>query len=147
METIKNIAAVIGCVMSFVSLVALCTKAGREAIKRLFNKYTKEIKEENARQAEDISDIKDTVDIMAKQLNGFSEILKQQCRNTIKDIYYKYAQTKKIPLYERKTADATFKLYKDIWDGNSYATLLYGEIQKWEIDPTFKDHEGEEDDL
>ena len=49
-------------------------------------------------------------------------------------IYYKYQKDKRIPLYERKTADKTYHIYKTVFHGNSYASLLYKEICKWEID-------------
>lgn len=134
MEIVKNIAAIVGCVLSFISLATLCTKAGRAWLKSFFKRNTKELQEENEKQAKDIKEIKEMLGVMSIQLEGFGDVLQQQCRNTIKNIYYKYCKTKKIPLYERKTVDVTYKLYKKIWDGNSYAKILYNEIEKWEID-------------
>ena len=136
METVKNIAAIVGCVLSIISLITIFTKAGRAAIKSFFKQNTKDIEDENARQADDIKEIRTAVDAMSTQLNALSAILKQQCRDTIKNIYYKYCKEKRIPLYERKTVDATFKLYREIWDGNSYVILMHNEIEKWEIDST-----------
>lgn len=140
METVKNIAAIIGCILSFLSLSAICTKAGRAWIKSFFKRHTQELQEENQRQASDIKEIKEILSKMTVQINGLSQVLKQQCRDVIKNIYYKYYKCKKIPLYERKTADATYKMYKDIWNGNSYAKILYNEIIKWEIDTVSVDH-------
>ncbi len=60
------------------------------------------------------------------------------CRNVIKDIYYKYNKTQKIPLYERKMADSLYKIYSEQFHQNSYGQLLYQEICKWEIDTTDK---------
>lgn len=139
METVKNIAAIIGCVLSLISLITIFTKAGRAAIKSFFKHNTQEIADENARQAEDIKDIRAAIDEIAVQLGSLSEFLRQQCRDSIKNIYYRYCKDKKIPLYERKTADATFKLYRKIWDGNSYVILMYDEIKKWEVIPTAED--------
>lgn len=68
--------------------------------------------------------------------NGVVAVSMQQCRNIIKNIYYKYYKTGHIPMYERKTADATFKIYSDQLHGNSYAQLLYREICRLEIDPS-----------
>ena len=41
METIKNIAAIIGCILSLISLITLCTKGGRAFIKSIFESNTK----------------------------------------------------------------------------------------------------------
>lgn len=134
METIKNIAAIIGCILSTISLITLCTKGGRAFIHGFFKRNTKEIQDENERQTSDIQQIKKTLDLMLSKFAGLEEVSMQQCRDTIKTIYYKYHKDKRIPLYERKTADRTYEIYTTIFHGNSYAALLYKEICKWEID-------------
>ena len=134
METIKNIAAIIGCILSSISLITLCTKGGRAFIHGFFKRNTKEIQDENERQTSDIQQIKKTLDLMLSKFAGLEEVSMQQCRDTIKTIYYKYHKDKRIPLYERKTADRTYQIYTTIFHGNSYASLLYKEICKWEID-------------
>lgn len=134
MEIIKDIAAIIGCILSFISLVTVCTKGGRAAVKRFFNNNTKEIVEENAKQTNDIHDIKESLAQLATNFGSVQEVLEQQCRNTIKNIYYKYQHDKKIPLYERKTVDKTWDIYHNKFHQNSYVGLLYNEICKWEID-------------
>jgi len=140
MEIIKDIAAVVGCILSVISLVVLCTKGGRAFIVKIFSKNTAEIRKENEQQSKDIKEIKETLEYLKKKVEGFEEVSRQQCRNIIKNIYYSYQKDKKIPLYERKTADAVFNTYSTILNGNSYVTLLYGEICKWEIDTvTYQD--------
>ena len=134
METIKNIAAIIGCILSTISLITLCTKGGRAFVHGFFKRNTKEIQDENARQTSDIQHIKEILNLMLNKFAGLEEVSMQQCRDTIKTIYYKYQKDKRIPLYERKTADKTYHIYKTIFHGNSYASLLYKEICKWEID-------------
>ena len=136
MEIIKNIAAIIGCILSIFSLITLCTKGGRAFIRSFFKRNTKEIQDENARQTSDIQHIKEILNLMLNKFVGLEEVSMQQCRNTIKTIYYKYCKDKRIPLYERKTADRTYRIYTDIFHGNSYGALLYEEICKWEIDTT-----------
>lgn len=134
MEVIKDIAAVIGCILSAISLITLCTKGGRTFIKNLFRRNTKDLHDENARQTSDIEEIKNSIKALLLKIEAEEEFTKQQCRNILKDIYYKYQKDKKIPLYQRKTADLTYDLYTNRYNGNSYATLLYKEICKWEID-------------
>lgn len=145
METVKNIAAIIGLVLSVISLITLCTKGGRAAIKSMFAKETKDLKDENQHQAEDISAIKADIQKLATGFEAIQEVSRQQCRNTLKNIYYKYQAQKKIPLYERKSADKTYEIYVKQLKGNSYATLLYQEICKWEIDTISYQDLAEED--
>lgn len=133
MELIKDIAAVIGCIVSIITLLTLTTKGGRNFIIKLFKKHTKELVETNAKQNEAIEKIDGSINTVLEKLDVLEEVSKQECRNVIKNIYYKYQASKKIPLYERKTADKTYELYHDILKGNSYIVLLYKEIIKWEI--------------
>lgn len=140
MEIFKDIAAIVGCVLSVISLLTICTKGGRNLIRTFFQKNAKDLYEENSRQTADIESIKKTLDTVLVKLEAGEEFTKQQCRNILKNIYYRYQKEKKIPLYERKTADRTYELYTRQYNGNSYATLLYQEICKWEIDTvTFQD--------
>lgn len=141
METIKNVAAATGCLISIITLVTLLSNGGRAFIKMLFKFNTKELQEENKHQTQDIKEIKDTLNEIKVRLDGLEEVSMQQCRNTIKNIYYKYYHTKKVPLYERKTVDKTFKIYSEVFHGNSYASLLYSEICKWEVEADPQDLE------
>ena len=134
METIKNIAAIVGCILSVISLITLCSKGGRTFIKNLFKRNTEEIVQENEQQTRDIEEIKHTLNQLAIDFDAVKEVSIQDCRNTIKNIYYKYEKSKKIPLYERKTADKTYAIYHDKFHKNTYAELLYNEICKWDID-------------
>ena len=144
MEVVKNIAAIIGCILSAISLIMLCSKAGRAAIKRFFSRNTKDLHEENAQQTKDIEEMSKTLNGIKQSIDALTEVSKQQCRDTIKNIYYKYYREEKIPLYERKTADRTMDIYKKIYKENKYADLLYDEIKKWKIDKDYPKLEEEE---
>ena len=134
MEIIKDIAAIVGCLVSIITLLTLTTKGGRNFIIKLFKKHTKDLVETNEKQNKAISDLTESVNLVLQKLDVIEEVSKQECRDVIKNIYYKYNTIKKIPLYERKTADKTYELYHDLLKGNSYAALLYAEIIKWDID-------------
>lgn len=134
MELVKNIAAAVGCVLSLISLITLCTKGGRKFIANLFKRNTSDLQAENARQSQEIQELQSKLDQVLDHFGALEEVSMQQCRNTIKNIYYKYQKTKLIPLYERKTVDRTYEIYRDCFHGNSYASLLYQEICKWDID-------------
>lgn len=134
MEVIKNIAAVIGCLVSLITLITLCSKGGRTFIKNIFKKNTVELVQENKQQTQDIEEIKTILNELVKDFDAVKEVSIQQCRNTIKNIYYKYEKTKVVPLYERKSADKTYQIYRDKFHENTYAALLYDEICKWDIE-------------
>lgn len=136
MEIVKDIAAIVGLFISITTLISLCTKGGRAAIKRMFNKHTSDIREENKLQTSDITEIKSTLKDLQDVIAALEEVSCQRCRDTIKNIYYRYCKEERIPLYERKTADYTYKIYHEKFNGNSYAALLYKEICKWSIDST-----------
>lgn len=144
MEVIRNIAAIVGCLVSIITLLSICSKTGRAFITGLFKRNTMSLHEENEQQSKDIKEIQDTLNQMMIKFGGLEEVSMQQCRNTIKNVYYKYYKTKKVPLYERKTVDKTYRIYRDVFHGNSYASLLYNEICKWEVEPSENDEIMEE---
>ena len=140
MEVLKDIAAVIGVILSASSLVALVSKTARSWLVKIFGKYGKskevynsinEIKEMLERHINDEKEFKDGV----AQMNEINiEFTKTQCRNIIKTIFYKYKDSKELPLYEKKTLMSVEDLYINKLHGNSFASLLLDEMSDWEID-------------
>ena len=144
MNYINYITALLSCLLSIFAVATIFSKSGRGIIKKLFKKNTKFLKETNDQQNGDIQEIRLTLaslgeqnELLQKQVMNLQESAKQELRNEIKNIYYKYVTERKLPLYERETADVVYKLYSQEFDGNSYASLLYTEICKWEIDCKF----------
>lgn len=138
MELIKDISAVLGLITTIFAIIAACSKKVRHWFGNLFGKYTKDLQETNKAQNEAIKKINEKLDNFEVILDAVKDEAKQSCRNTIKIIYYKYCRQKQIPLFERKTADATYSLYKEKFHANSYVDLLYGEIVKWPVCPDEK---------
>jgi hypothetical protein len=150
-EIIKNIAIVLGCVSTALTLIITISKSAREWFKKLLTKRMDEKCKENK-----IDNLENKVDGIVIKLdkyiasdNEFKEALlndinvqkdfaKDQCRNTIKDIFYRYCDSKRIPLYELKIAKATFETYSNPkkLNSNSYISLLFNEMLKWDIDYT-----------
>lgn len=64
MEIVKDVAAIIGLVLSIITLLTLCSKGGRAAIKSIFKKETKDIVNENKQQTQDIAAIKKDVEAL-----------------------------------------------------------------------------------
>ena len=123
------------------AVVLSCVSLGQflsKRIDKLFNEHLEEIRENDKKQTEEITEIKDTLDNLKKRFNVDEDFNAEICRSAIKDIYYRYNKTQKIPLYERKMADSLYKIYSEQFHQNSYGQLLYQEICKWEIDTTDK---------
>ena len=144
-DVVKDIGSLLGLFLSIASVVGVVAKFQNKHYKRLFDEHSEEIRKNDKKQTEEIAEIKNTldnlttkVDSLEKRFDVDEDFNAEICRNVIKDIYYKYNKTQKIPLYERKMADSLYKIYSEQFHQNSYGQLLYQEICKWEIDPTDK---------
>ena len=144
-EVVKNIGSLLGLFLTCASAIGVVAKFQNKYYKRLFDEHSEEIRKNDEKQTEEIAEIKNTlnnlatkVDCLEKRSDVDEDFNAEICRNAIKDIYYKYNKTQKIPLYERKMADSLYKIYSEQFHRNSYGQLLYQEICKWEIDPTDK---------
>lgn len=144
-DVVKNIGSLLGLFLSFASAVGVVAKFQNKHYKRLFDEHLEEIRKNDKKQTEEITEIKDTlnnlatkVDDLQKRFDIVEDFNAEICRNTIKNIYYQYNKTQKIPLYERKMADSLYKIYSEQFHQNGYGQLLYQEICKWKIDPTDK---------
>ena len=133
-DVVKNFGSLVAVVLSCVSLGQFLSKR----IDKLFDEHLEEIRENDKKQTEEITEIKDTLNNLEKRFNVDEDFNAEICRSAIKDIYYRYNKTQKIPLYERKMADSLYKIYSEQFHQNSYGQLLYQEICKWEIDTTDK---------
>lgn len=144
-DVVKNIGSLLGLFLSIASAVGVVAKFQNKHYKKLFDEHSEEIRKNDKKQTEEITEIKNTlnnlttkVDSLEKSSDVVEDFNAEICRNAIKDIYYKYNKTQKIPLYERKMADSLYKIYSEQFHQNSYGQLLYQEICKWEIDTTDK---------
>lgn len=155
-DVVKNIGSLLTLILSGVSFAGIMTKFLHKRYDRMFDEHLEEIRKNDKKQTEEITEIKDTLNNLAtkvdsletkvdslekrfeKRFNVVEDFNAEICRNAIKDIYYKYNKTQKIPLYERKMADSLYKIYSEQFHQNSYGQLLYQEICKWEIDPIDK---------
>lgn len=133
-DVIKTFGSLVAVILSYVSLGQYLNKR----IDKLFDEHLEDIRKNDKKQTEEITEIKDTLENLEKRANVVEDFNAEICRQVIKDIYYKYNKTQKIPLYERKMADSLYKIYSEQFHQNSYGQLLYQEICKWEIDTTDK---------
>ena len=140
METVKNVAAIIGVILSAASLITLMSKTARKVIADFFRKYGKtdevadNIAEVKAMLEEHINEDREFRESIAKANDITMAFTKTQCRNIVKNIFYKYCDTKVLPLYEKKTLMSVEELYIGKLNENSFARLLLEEMSHWEID-------------
>ena len=140
MEVVKNVAVALGVIISAASGITLVSKTARRTVAGIFKRYGNsdevsdsiaEIKKLLERHIEEDKEFKESVittnDIMM-------EFTRTQCRTIIKNIFYKYNDTKILPLYEKKTLMNVEDLYIKRLHGNSFAKLMLDEMSDWEID-------------
>lgn len=139
-DTVKNIAAVIGCIMSAAALMTLVSKRVRTVLSGIIHKYS-----ETDTLMEDLAEIKQMLVDHIREDDAFREevrennnialeFTKTRCRALVKDMFYKYRDTKVLPIYERKALMNIEKLYIEKLNCNSYAALLIREMNEWDID-------------
>ena len=143
MEVVKDIAAVLGVILSAASILALVSKTARASIAKVFRKYGEADKVEA--NTDMIAEIKTLLEKHIEEDKGFKESIvenneinleftRTQCRNIIKNIFYRYNDTKVLPLYEKKTLMSIEELYVKRLQGNSFASLLLDEMREWDVD-------------
>lgn len=136
MEIVRDIASIVGMLSGIFALWGLLSQKGQQFLGKILDKHTSSIVETDEMQSEQIKEILDILITVNERLEVNEAVARQECRDKLKDIYYKYCNKKVVPLFDRKTADAIYALYTEKLNGNSYATLLYQQIISWEIDPT-----------
>lgn len=136
LEILRDLSIGLGIILSLISLLNLYHGFKKKYFKKIIEEFTQDLIEVNRQQNSDIEKIKEITERIPQDLELLKDAERQQLRNSIKNIYYKYVNEKRIPIYERKTADAMYILYSEGLHSNSFITLLYKEICKWEIDST-----------
>ena len=116
-EVVKNIGSLLGLFLTCASAIGVVAKFQNKYYKRLFDEHSEEIRKNDEKQTEEIAEIKNTLNNLATKVDGLEKrsdvdenFNAEICRSAIKDIYYRYNKTQKIPLYERKRADSLYKI-------------------------------------
>ncbi len=134
MGIITNIGAVIGVVLSCITLITLLCKPLRNKIAGWIRK-TSHMEETRAAV--------DEVRAMMQQLMAaeeskqamlrlFKESQLSLLRDSITDLYFKYLPKKEVPTYERKDMVKLFESYRKL-GGNSYVQTIYEEFMEWPV--------------
>lgn len=132
LEIIKNVSSALGLILSASSVVALMSKRAKSAIGNFFKKYGND---------DDISEIKNALQEVKTDLKVIHEanaitvdFTREQCRNMIKDMFYRYYDSKKLPLYEYRLLLLLEDFYVKRLHGNTFVVDIIKKMKTWEID-------------
>lgn len=146
-DILKNIAVVVGLIISCTTLFTLITKSGRAKVSAIIRKYSKvdesesTIEEVKKLLIQHIEDDELFRTEMQKQMDISLEFTKTQCRNLVKNIFYKYEPTQVVPWHEKKILMRLEELYVVKLNGNSETKALLEEMNEWDVDYSLKNHE------
>ena len=132
LEIVKDISSALGLILSASSVVALMSKRAKSAIGNFFKKYGND---------DDISEIKKALQEVKTDLKTIHEanaitvdFTREQCRNMITSMFYRYCDTEKLPLYEYKLLLLLEDFYVKRLHGNTFIVGITKKMKTWEID-------------
>ena len=134
MEIIKDIATVIGLILSAITLITLCCKPLRRKIGNVIRKASN--MEETSAALEEVRAMMQqmvaTQEVNQELMTHFQESQLSLLRDSITRLYFKYLPDKQVPAYGRKDMVNLFESYKRL-GGNSYVKTIYEEFMDWPV--------------
>ena len=140
MDFVKNIATVVGCILTCASLFTLICKPIRKSFVKFVQSHAglsetdRELAEIKSMLQQKIDDDKTRDKEIKDALAITMEFTEKQCRNIIKNIFYHYKDEKTLPLYEKKTLLDIEELYIDRMHKNHWGQTLINEMKTWATD-------------
>lgn len=142
MELIKDVAAIIGCTLSGVSLLTVICKPLRKAVigfvqrassKNEVEAQLQEIRAMLVAQQEADRAFREKMEQSMEITLDFTE---KQCRRTIKDIFEAYKDTQILPVSEKKVLLDMDELYLGKLRKNHWGKTLLDLMRDWDVDPS-----------
>lgn len=128
-DTVKDIAAVVGCILSLITLITLIVKPLREKfinwIKGKANTCELEGKIDNLAEMLKTHIENDEAKLLAAEMQNEATLC--ILRDRITTMYYKYTVAESIPTYAREDLTKLYKIYHAM-HGNSYIDIIYEEM-------------------
>ena len=131
METVKNIAAILGAILSLAAVITLCCKPIKAYIARALKKYQSE-QDDKVQQ----NTIKATLKRIENKLDATVAYTTEACRGEIKNVFYKYIGNKTLPYYEKMHMLHIEDIYVNKLQKNHYTKGLIEEMKTWSVDYT-----------
>lgn len=131
METVKNIAAILGAILSLSAVITLCCKPIKLCIAKALKKYQSE-QDDKIKQ----NTLKATLKRIENKLDATVAYTTEACRGEIKNMFYKYIENKTLPYYEKMHMLHIEDVYVNKLQKNHYTKGLIEEMKTWSIDYT-----------
>lgn len=136
MELVKDIAAVVGLVLSFSSLLTLVCKPVRRMVVSFITRQSG--KSEMERQIAEIRDmlLEHLEADKLEQANAADDREALLCllRSSITQVYYTYLPTKQVPAHQYKNTIYLTDVYTKL-GGNSYVATVVENMKEWDVLP------------
>ena len=131
METVKNIAAILGAILSLSAVITLCCKPIKLYIASSLKKYQSE-QDDKIKQ----NTLKAMLKRIENKLDATVAYTTEACRGEIKNMFYKYIDNKMLPYYEKMHMLQIEDIYVNKLQKNHYTKGLIEEMKTWSVDYT-----------
>ena len=131
METVKNIAAILGAILSLSAVITLCCKPIKLYIANSLKKYQSE-QDDKVKQ----NTPKATLRRIKGKLDEIEQYPTEPCRGEIKNMFYRYMENKTLPYYEKMHMLQIEDIYVNKLQKNHYTKGLIEEMKTWSVDYT-----------
>lgn len=131
METVKNIAAILGAILSLSAVITLCCKPIKLYIANALKKYQNE-QDDKLKQ----NTLKATLKRIENKLDATVAYTTEACRDEIKNMFYRYMDNKTLPYYEKMHMLQIEDIYVNKLQKNHYTKGLIEEMKTWSVDYT-----------
>lgn len=131
METVKNIAAILGAILSLSAVITLCCKPIKLYIANALKKYQNE-QDDKLKQ----NTLKATLKRIENKLDATVVYTAEACRGEIKNMFYRYMDNKTLPYYEKMHMLQIEDIYVNKLQKNHYTKGLIEEMKTWSVDYT-----------
>ena len=131
METVKNIAAILGAILSLSAVITLCCKPIKLYIANALKKYQSE-QDDKVKQ----NTLKATLKRIESKLDATVAYTTEECRGEIKNMFYRYMENKTLPYYEKMHMLQIEDIYVNKLQKNHYTKGLIEEMKTWSVDYT-----------
>ena len=131
METVKNIAAILGAILSLAAVITLCCKPIKLYIANALKKYQSE-QDDKIKQ----NTLKATLKRIENKLDATVAYTTEACRGEIKNMFYRYMDNKTLPYYEKMHMLQIEDIYVNKLQKNHYTKGLIEEMKTWSVDYT-----------
>jgi hypothetical protein len=131
LETVKNIAAILGAILSLSAVITLCCKPIKLYIASALKKYQNE-QDDKVQQ----NTLKATLKRIENKLDATVAYTTEACRGEIKNMFYRYMENKTLPYYEKMHMLQIEDIYVNKLQKNHYTKGLIDEMKTWSVDYT-----------